>query len=136
MAAPKKTHTKDMVRPSVYVSSMLWERVRYWADKNDLTMNEFVQEALEEKCARMNGDVVGQESVALARLNELVDLQVWTGSQIDSLTDLVSMLLQRFQLLVATPAELLADTDNPSGYTPVVTASQRTPLYVDDSEEE
>lgn len=136
MAAPKKTHTKDMVRPSIYVSSMLWERVRYWSDKNALSMNDFVQEALEEKCARMNGDGIGNESVALARLNELIDLQVWAGSQIDSLTDLVSILLQRFQLLVATPAELLADMDAPSGYSPVVTAAQRTPSSVNNDEGE
>lgn len=48
------------------------ERVKYWSRKHNLTENEYLVEAIEEKIARENGDY-DLPTLELLRLNQLVD---------------------------------------------------------------
>ncbi|WP_200811444.1 hypothetical protein [Plantibacter flavus] len=49
-----------------------FQRVTYWASKRELSENEYLVEAIEEKIARENGDY-DLPTLEIARLNQLVD---------------------------------------------------------------
>lgn len=48
------------------------QRARYWADRDSVSVNEFIAAAVEEKIQRMNGDY-DLPTLEQARLNQLID---------------------------------------------------------------
>ena len=50
----------------------LHERVKYWADKEGVSINEWIMSAIEGQIARANGDY-DLPTAEIARLNQLVD---------------------------------------------------------------
>lgn len=48
------------------------ERAKYWADKANISVNEYMAEAVEEKIRRENGDYA-LPTLEIGRLNQLID---------------------------------------------------------------
>jgi hypothetical protein len=67
-AAPKP----DRVRKWLRLHPDTVQRVQYWSAKRELTEQEFYEQAVEEKIARMNGDY-DLPTLEILRLNQLVD---------------------------------------------------------------
>ncbi|ROR76128.1 hypothetical protein SAMN06295974_3724 [Plantibacter flavus] len=64
--------TPGRVRKAVRMHPDTFQRVTYWASKRELSENEYLVEAIEEKIARENGDY-DLPTLEIARLNQLVD---------------------------------------------------------------
>jgi hypothetical protein len=60
------------VRVAVRLRKDTDQRARYWADKANISVNEYISEALEEKIRRENGDYE-LPTLEQARLNQLID---------------------------------------------------------------
>jgi hypothetical protein len=60
------------VRIAVRLRKDTDQRARYWADKANISVNEYVSEAVEEKIRRENGDY-DLPTLEQARLNQLID---------------------------------------------------------------
>lgn len=60
------------VRIAVRLRKDTDQRARYWADKANLSVNEYISEAVEEKIRRENGDY-DLPTLEQARLNQLID---------------------------------------------------------------
>ena len=67
-AAPKPERVRKWLR--LHPDTV--QRVQYWSSKNDLTEQEFLELAVEEKIARMNGDY-DLPTLEIQRLNQLLD---------------------------------------------------------------
>lgn len=60
------------VRVAVRLRRDTDQRARYWADKANVSVNEYISEALEEKIRRENGDY-DLPTLEIARLNQVID---------------------------------------------------------------
>jgi hypothetical protein len=60
------------VRIAVRLRKDTDQRARYWADKETISVNEYISEAVEEKIRRENGDY-DLPTLEQARLNQLID---------------------------------------------------------------
>ena len=60
------------VRETVRIHRDTKERASYWADKSNISVNEYYVEAIEEKIRRENGDY-DLPTLEIARLNQLID---------------------------------------------------------------
>ncbi|MEO3931432.1 hypothetical protein WMO79_01275 [Micrococcaceae bacterium Sec7.4] len=77
VAAPVAPVIKDAdassrVRVPVRLHPDTKARAMYWADRDNISVNEFVVEAVEEKIARKNGDY-DLPTLEQARLGQLID---------------------------------------------------------------
>lgn len=66
----------------------VYERVRYWADKNDVSINEWIANAVEGAIARANGDY-DLPTLEIQRLNQLVDEVRAVSTNVGSLESVV-----------------------------------------------
>jgi predicted DNA-binding protein len=64
--------TDTRVRVPVRLPPDTKERARYWADKANISVNEYISEAVEEKIRRENGDYE-LPTLEQARMNQLID---------------------------------------------------------------
>ncbi|MCB5280350.1 hypothetical protein BJQ89_00072 [Arthrobacter sp. ES1] len=60
------------VRVAVRLRQDTDQRARYWADKANISVNEYISEAVEEKIRRENGDY-DLPTLEIARLNQVID---------------------------------------------------------------
>lgn len=60
------------VRRAVRLRQDTDQRASYWADKANISVNEYISEAVEEKIRRENGDY-DLPTLEQARLNQLID---------------------------------------------------------------
>jgi hypothetical protein len=60
------------VRIAVRLRKDTDQRARYWADKANISVNEYISEAVEEKIRRENGDY-DLPTLEQGRLNQLID---------------------------------------------------------------
>lgn len=60
------------VRRAVRLPRDTDQRAMYWADRDNISVNEFIAEAVEEKIRRRNGDY-DLPTLEQARLNQLID---------------------------------------------------------------
>ncbi len=74
MAAPAAQAGLQRKRVAVRLHPDTAERVEYWSDKDGVSANEWIAEAVEERIARMNGDY-DLPTLEIARLTQLVDNQ-------------------------------------------------------------
>jgi predicted DNA-binding protein len=72
------------------------ERAKYWASKADISVNEYIVEAVEEKIRRENGDY-DLPTLEIARLTQLIDQM---GSLSTNVANLESVTLQGFDSLM------------------------------------
>lgn len=95
-SAPPTEDTR--VRFNLRLHADTVERAKYWAEREDLSVNEYFALAIEEKIARANGDF-DVPVLAIQRLNQMIDelralstnvtnLEVVTVSGFDSLLEL------------------------------------------------
>lgn len=64
--------SSDRVRKPVRIHPDTAQRVNYWAAKHELSENEYIALAIEEKIARENGDY-DLPTLEQQRLNQLID---------------------------------------------------------------
>lgn len=64
----------------------MYERLKYWSDKRDCSMNEYLYDALEEKIGRENGDY-DLPTAEVARLNQLIDIVTVLSTNVKSLEE-------------------------------------------------
>ncbi|MGY4541343.1 putative DNA-binding protein [Arthrobacter sp. UYNi723] len=60
------------------------ERAKYWADKANISANEYMVEAVEEKIRRENGDY-DLPTLEIARLNQLIDQMTSLSTNVGNL---------------------------------------------------
>ena len=65
-------HEAERRRVALRLHPDLHERVKYWADKEGVSINEWIMSAIEGQIARANGDY-DLPTAEIARLNQLVD---------------------------------------------------------------
>lgn len=69
---PSGGDDSSRVRIAVRLRRDTDQRARYWADRDSVSVNEFIAAAVEEKIQRMNGDY-DLPTLEQARLNQLID---------------------------------------------------------------
>ena len=84
-------------------------RAEFWADREGISYNAFVTEAIEEKIARHSGVIVGEESLILSRLNELIDATNWTGNELMSMMQIFTTVMDQFTVMARGDNFLLDD---------------------------
>lgn len=80
----KSNDEKRIYRFTASVDSATHERVKYWADKNKLSINELLRDAIELYIAYQNKDY-DIPSLEIQRLNQLVDSINILSSNVGSL---------------------------------------------------
>lgn len=60
-------------RVTCTLTSDEYERLKYWADKNEMSVNEYIREAVESAIKKENGDY-DLPTLETKRLNQLVDI--------------------------------------------------------------
>lgn len=76
----------EVVRPQIRIDSRTWAAAQYWATGGNtgrppMSTPDYVAEAIAEKVARDCGEFVGEESMLVARMGELID--AFTGLRQD-----------------------------------------------------
>lgn len=89
----------------------VYERVRYWSDKKDVPINEWLQEAVEEKIARANGDY-DLPTLEIARLNQLRDEVAALSTNVGSLEQVVINMASSILGLAKGDNYLIDDDDD------------------------
>ena len=84
-------------------------RAEFWAEREGISYNAFVIEAIEEKIARHSGVIVGEESLVLSRLNELIDATNWTGNELMSMMQIFTTVMDQFTVMARGDNFLLDD---------------------------
>ncbi|MCI4659555.1 hypothetical protein [Cryobacterium zhongshanensis] len=72
MSDPSTVKAPDRIRKPVRLHPDTAQRVKYWADKEGLSENEYMVLAIEEKIARANGDYE-LPTLEQFRLNQIID---------------------------------------------------------------
>jgi len=75
---------EDTKRVTVTVTSETFERLKYWADKKGISINQYLNEALDTAIAYENKDYP-LPTLEQARLNQLIDVISVLSSNIKSL---------------------------------------------------
>lgn len=73
-------------RTHVRIPEDTMERLRYWAVRREMSVNEYINEAIEAQIRKENGDV-DVPNVLTCRVNQLVDIVTELSSNIKSLED-------------------------------------------------
>lgn len=81
-----KAGQKDITH--VYVDEVTYERLKYWADKHDMSIREYIREAIELAIRFENRDY-DLPTAEQARLNQLCDMAASLDSNIKTLSDIV-----------------------------------------------
>lgn len=76
-------------RITVRISEDDYERLKYWAAKKQLTVNEYVQDSIDQAIKRENGDY-DLPAAETARLNQLIDVVTELSSNVRSLEDVTT----------------------------------------------
>lgn len=79
----------DRAQIRVRLDADTLERVKYWASRADMSVNEYVERAIELKCRRDSGDY-DLPDLTVARIAQLVEAQAKTQSDIANLSDVVT----------------------------------------------
>lgn len=79
----------DTKRVTATVSSDMFERLQYWADRKGISINQYLNEALERAIAYENQDY-DLPTLEQARLNQLIDQMAVLSSNIGSLERVVT----------------------------------------------
>lgn len=79
---------RDQRKVSLRLHTETYARVKYWAERSQMSINDFLTEAVEEKIARVNGDF-DVPNLALARLNQVIDELKANSSNVRSLEQVV-----------------------------------------------
>ena len=75
-------------RVSVTLDEELYERLKYWSDKREMSLNEYFKESLEHMIAYENRDY-DLPTAEIARLNQLTDLILTLSSNQESLEQVI-----------------------------------------------
>lgn len=81
--------TNDVHRLTLRISEDDFQRLQYWADRCEMSVNEYMVEALYAQIRRENGDY-DLPTAEVARLNQLVDLVTELSSNVKSLEDVTT----------------------------------------------
>lgn len=76
-------------RITIRISEDDYERLKYWAAKKQLNVNEYIQDAIDQAIKRENGDY-DLPSAETARLNQLIDVVTELSSNVRSLEDVTT----------------------------------------------
>lgn len=74
-------------RVTVTLDDDAFERLKYWAGKHDMSINEYLNEAIELSIRRENKDYDLPE-LEIQRLNQLIDVITVLSSNVKSLEDI------------------------------------------------
>lgn len=75
-------------RLNVRITDDTYEQLKYWTERNGISVNEYVTEAIDAQIRRENGDY-DIPRAEIARLNQLTDLVTGMSSNIKSLEDVI-----------------------------------------------
>lgn len=75
---------KDTHRVTVTVSEDKFQQLKYWADRNGVSINEYLNEAL-DKAIRYENHDYDLPTLEIARLNQLVDVITTLSHNVQSL---------------------------------------------------
>lgn len=100
---PKEDRT---VTVSMRVNSTLNEQLRYWSDKRELTLSEYMIDAVREKIARENGDY-DLPTLEIGRLAQIVDELRTQSVTINNLEKTISSMLQSIIMLSRDPKYMI-----------------------------
>lgn len=101
---------KGARRVSVTVSDEEYEKLKYWSDRNELSVNEYILEAIERQIRYENGDY-DLPTLEQARLNQLIDIITTLSYNQKSLEDTVIAGFDSLLGLVKGDNYLLRDED-------------------------
>lgn len=90
------------VTVSMRVNSTLNEQLRYWSNKRELTLSEYMIDAVREKIARENGDY-DLPTLEAARLAQIVDELRTQSVTIKNLETTISSMLESIIMLSRDP---------------------------------
>lgn len=76
-------------RITVTVDDKLWHMVEYWADKRNVSVNQYLKDALEAAIAYENQDYP-LPTLEQARLNQLIDRMASLESNFSSLESVIT----------------------------------------------
>lgn len=79
----------DRVRAPFRPRRDTYERAKYWASKAGISVNEYFNEAAEEKIARENGDYA-LPTLEQARVNQLIDEMASLSTNVSNLQSVVT----------------------------------------------
>lgn len=80
-------HTKAGThRLTLRLDMVDYERARFWADKGECSLKEYICEAIDEKNRRSAGEHVGESTLVTNRLGELVDQLAGLSTEVQNLT--------------------------------------------------
>lgn len=106
----KKSEKKNAYkRMNLRIHSETAMRAEFWAEREGISYNAFVIEAIEEKIARHSGVNVGEESLIVSRLNELIDATNWTGNELMSMMQIFTTVMDQFTVMARGDNFLLDD---------------------------
>ena len=89
MSAVISTPADERVRVPVRVGKDLKARAEYWADKHEMSVNEYIAEALDDRIRRENLDY-DLPSLEIARLNQVVDEMKANSTNLANLEQVVT----------------------------------------------
>ena len=101
---------EPMVRLNVRMPQSIRDKVAYWAEKENLSANDFIIECIEGHIARANGDY-DLPTLEQARLAQLVDAQVVLASNVANLYKMVESMAGTIIGLTRGDSYLLDDED-------------------------
>lgn len=110
MSTVAATSVDARVRVPVRVNKDTKARAEYWSDRHDVSVNEYVAEALEEKIRRENHDY-DLPNLEIARLNQLVDELKANSTNLANLEQVVTRGFDSLLGLVRGSNYLLDDED-------------------------
>ena len=83
------TENAERRRITIRISEEDYERLKFWAAKKQLKINEYIQDAIDQAIKRENGDY-DLPSAETARLNQLIDVVTELSSNVRSLEDVTA----------------------------------------------
>lgn len=84
----KDIFKKDTHRVTVTIDSDTYERLKYWADKKDCSINEYLKDALDLAIRYENKDY-DLPTLEIQRLNQLIDVITTLSSNHQSLENII-----------------------------------------------
>lgn len=82
--AGKKVTDNNSHRLTVRLTNTDYDRLSYWAEKNDMSINEFIPAMLDRWISIANGDYE-LPTLEIQRLNQIIDVVAGLSSNIQSL---------------------------------------------------
>ena len=103
-------NNNDKRRVTVTLDSDTYERLKYWADKHECSINEYLKESLERSIKYENRDYDLPE-MEVQRLNQLIDVIAVLSSDVQSLESIVTSGFDSLLGLTRGDNYLLEDED-------------------------